>query len=87
MLLFPVRCLQKKFFKYMFVSTRCFTDLSFPSIATLYVVRVFTGDLKGSGTNSNVFINIHGENGDTGDRQLKKSEMHIDKFERNQVRE
>lgn len=86
MLLFPVRCLQKKFFKYMFVSTRCFTYLSFPSIATLYVVRVFTGDLKGSGTNSNVFINIHGENGDTGDRQLKKSEMHIDKFERNQVR-
>lgn len=86
MLLFLVRCVQNKFFKCFPESTLFFTDLFFPSVATIYLVRVFTGDLKGSGTNSNVFVNIHGENGDTGDRQLKKSETHIDKFERNQVR-
>lgn len=31
-----------------------------------YVVRVFTGDISGSGTDADVFINIFGENGDTG---------------------
>nr|XP_060615637.1 lipoxygenase homology domain-containing protein 1-like [Anolis sagrei ordinatus] len=31
-----------------------------------YVVRVFTGDMNGSGTDADVFINIFGQNGDTG---------------------
>lgn len=31
-----------------------------------YVVRVFTGDLSGSGTDADVYINIFGKHGDTG---------------------
>jgi len=31
-----------------------------------YVVSVFTSDVKGSGTDADVFLNIFGENGDTG---------------------
>ncbi|KAL7976004.1 hypothetical protein Chor_011772 [Crotalus horridus] len=33
-----------------------------------YVVRVFTGDVNGSGTDADVFINIFGQNGDTEDK-------------------
>ncbi|XP_056274884.1 lipoxygenase homology domain-containing protein 1 isoform X1 [Pseudoliparis swirei] len=48
-----------------------------------YEVCVFTGDLLGAGTDANVFINIYGENGDTGERCLKKSD-NLNKFERQQ---
>ncbi|XP_030643524.1 lipoxygenase homology domain-containing protein 1 [Chanos chanos] len=48
-----------------------------------YEVSVFTGDMWGAGTDANVFINIYGENGDTGERPLKKSN-HLNKFERGQ---
>ncbi|KAL8614278.1 hypothetical protein ACOMHN_007616 [Nucella lapillus] len=47
-----------------------------------YEVSVFTGDVKGSGTNANVTITIHGVNGDTGPRPLKQ--RFRDLFERNQ---
>lgn len=50
-----------------------------------YSVKVHTGDVRGAGTDANVFINLYGENGDTGERQLKQSE-NINKFERGQVR-
>ena len=39
-----------------------------------------------AGTNANVFATIYGENGDSGERKLQRSEKHLDKFERNQVR-
>lgn len=39
-----------------------------------YKVHVFTGDVKGAGTDANVFITIYGQYGDTGERQLGKSE-------------
>ena len=39
-----------------------------------------------AGTNANVFATIYGENGDSGERKLQKSEKHLDKFQRNQVR-
>ncbi len=51
-----------------------------------YSVHVFTGDVKGAGTDANVFFTMFGETGDTGERQLSKSEKHKDKFERGQVR-
>lgn len=38
-----------------------------------------------AGSDANVFINIYGENGDTGERRLRKSN-HLNKFERGQVR-
>ena len=51
-----------------------------------YRVHVFTGDISSAGTNSNVFICVYGELGDSGERKLEKSETHMDKFERNNVR-
>ena len=33
-------------------------------------MSVFTADMKGSGTDADVFLNIFGENGDTGILQL-----------------
>ncbi len=55
----------------------CFTEIE-------YQVKVFTGDVWGAGTDANVLINISGEYGDTGERELKNSN-NINKFERNQV--
>ena len=49
-----------------------------------YRVKVVTGDILGAGTDANVFINVYGEFGDTGERHLKDSD-NINKFERNQV--
>nr|XP_015208918.1 PREDICTED: oxygen-regulated protein 1 [Lepisosteus oculatus] len=40
---------------------------------TLYGVSVVTGDLWNAGTGANVYINVYGENGDTGSRQLLNS--------------
>ena len=48
------------------------------------MVHVKTGDKSGAGTDSDVFIALFGEKGDTGERELQRSE-HINKFERNQV--
>lgn len=49
-----------------------------------YEVCVFTGNMMGAGTDANVFINVYGENGDTGERCLKNSD-NLNKFERGQV--
>ena len=46
---------------------------------------MYTGDIKSAGTDANVFLTMFGENGDTGERALTKSETHRDKFERGQV--
>ncbi|KAM9858421.1 lipoxygenase homology domain-containing protein 1 [Aulostomus maculatus] len=48
-----------------------------------YEVCVITGDVLGAGTDANVYINIYGENGDTGERYLKNS-GNLNKFERGQ---
>ncbi|XP_075875519.1 lipoxygenase homology domain-containing protein 1 [Nelusetta ayraudi] len=48
-----------------------------------YEVCVFTGDMLGAGTDANVFINIYGESGDTGERNLRNSD-NLNKFERGQ---
>lgn len=47
-----------------------------------YKVHVFTGDVKSAGTDANVFVTMYGDYGDTGERQLLKSETHSNKFER-----
>jgi hypothetical protein len=51
-----------------------------------YVVEIFTGDVARAGTNANVYLTIFGDYGDTGEKKLVKSETHMDKFERNQVK-
>uniref|UniRef100_A0A8C1NXH5 Lipoxygenase homology domains 1b n=1 Tax=Cyprinus carpio TaxID=7962 RepID=A0A8C1NXH5_CYPCA len=48
-----------------------------------YDVHIFTGNMMGAGSDANVFINLYGENGDTGERPLRKS-SHLNKFERGQ---
>ena len=50
-----------------------------------YKVHIFTGDVKGAGTDANVFITMYGEYGDSGERQLGKSETYSNKFERGNV--
>ena len=52
--------------------------------ATTYNVSVKTGNVRGSGTDANVFIKIFGTKGDTGDLQLRSSD-HSNKFERNKT--
>ncbi|KAL7062668.1 hypothetical protein AAHC03_0509 [Spirometra sp. Aus1] len=52
-----------------------------------YKVRIHTGDRADAGTDARVFLNIFGEMGDTGDRQLKKSSKNIKKFARGKVDE
>jgi len=49
-----------------------------------YEVHVFTGSMWGAGTDANVYIDIYGETGDTGERQLRKSN-NLNKFEKGQV--
>ena len=51
-----------------------------------YRVHVITGDVKGAGTDANVFITLFGAYGDSGERPLSKSETHTDKFERGKVK-
>ena len=50
------------------------------------MVDVYTGDVRGAGTDANVFLTIFGDKGDSGERKLYKSETHSNKFERGQVR-
>ena len=47
-------------------------------------MSVFTGDVRGAGTDSNVFLTLYGEEGDSGERKLQKSQTHMNKFERGQ---
>ncbi|XP_010011629.1 PREDICTED: lipoxygenase homology domain-containing protein 1, partial [Nestor notabilis] len=49
-----------------------------------YKISVFTGDIYGAGTDANVFLNVYGDLGDTGERKLSKSETNFNKFERGQ---
>ena len=50
-----------------------------------YNVSVHTSDKFGAGTDANVFCNIFGEMGDTGERPLSKSATNRNKFERKNV--
>lgn len=45
-----------------------------------YEVIVVTGDVKGAGTDANVFITIYGSNGDSGQRALQQKFRNL--FER-----
>ena len=56
-----------------------------PRVELTYRLTVYTGDVFGAGTDANVYAKLTGEHGDSGDRQLSKSESHTNKFERKQV--
>lgn len=42
-------------------------------IVVKYKVEVKTGDIRGAGTDANVFLQLFGEHGDTGERKLESS--------------
>ncbi|XP_057644883.1 lipoxygenase homology domain-containing protein 1 isoform X3 [Chionomys nivalis] len=44
-----------------------------------YEIRVYTGDVMGAGTDADVFINIFGEYGDTGERRLENEKDNFEK--------
>uniref|UniRef100_A0A8C9HHR1 Lipoxygenase homology domain-containing protein 1 n=1 Tax=Piliocolobus tephrosceles TaxID=591936 RepID=A0A8C9HHR1_9PRIM len=44
-----------------------------------YEVKVYTGDIIGAGTDADVFINIFGEYGDTGERRLENEKDNFEK--------
>jgi hypothetical protein len=48
-----------------------------------YKVIVNTGDQRNAGTDANVYLNIFGTKGDSGERHLKQSATHTNKFQRN----
>ncbi|CAF3703956.1 unnamed protein product, partial [Rotaria sordida] len=59
--------------------------ISKPLPIVKYTVDVHTGNKTGAGTDANVFINIFGECGDTGERPLEYSVKGGNKFEKNKV--
>jgi hypothetical protein len=48
-----------------------------------YIVKVFTSDVKGAGTDANITVNVMGLKGHSGWQQLRARQ---DSFERSQVR-
>ncbi|XP_032741570.1 lipoxygenase homology domain-containing protein 1 isoform X2 [Rattus rattus] len=44
-----------------------------------YEIKVYTGDVIGAGTDADVFINIFGEYGDTGERRLENEKDNFEK--------
>ena len=50
-----------------------------------YTIDVHTGDIRGAGTDANVYCQLFGKRGDSGTRPLKRSSTHTNKFERNQM--
>uniref|UniRef100_A0A3B4YR02 Lipoxygenase homology PLAT domains 1 n=1 Tax=Seriola lalandi dorsalis TaxID=1841481 RepID=A0A3B4YR02_SERLL len=52
-----------------------------------YRVTVCTGTLSGSGTDASVFLNLIGDQGDTGDRELVICKNNVNKFEKGNMDE
>ncbi|KAH9519113.1 Lipoxygenase y domain-containing protein 1 [Bulinus truncatus] len=52
-----------------------------------YTIQVHTGKKKMAGTDANVYINVFGDRGDTGNRFLKYSKTNKNKFENGQMDE
>lgn len=50
-----------------------------------YRITVCTGTVSGSGTDASVFLNLIGDQGDTGDRQLINCKNNVNKFEKGNV--
>lgn len=50
-----------------------------------YNVKVKTGDMRNAGTDAKVHLKIFGDKGDTGNRELKRSENTSNMFERGRI--
>uniref|UniRef100_A0A3B5A4D6 Lipoxygenase homology domain-containing protein 1-like n=1 Tax=Stegastes partitus TaxID=144197 RepID=A0A3B5A4D6_9TELE len=75
--------------KDQFLTFECYKSIeSFASkvrnlVPVKYEIIVITGDVKGGGTDANVFITVYGVNGDSGKRQLRQKFRNL--FERGQT--
>lgn len=63
----------------------CINNIKIYFLVVKYTAEVHTGNKMGAGTDANVFLNIFGLLGDTGDRPLEKSSANINKFEKGNV--
>ncbi|KAK4470570.1 hypothetical protein MN116_006112, partial [Schistosoma mekongi] len=53
-----------------------------------YIIQIYTRNKPNSGTNANIFINIFGDKGDSGERWLRRSvNQNVKLFEQNQMDE
>ena len=66
------------FTKHLFFDVCTFSVLKYP-------VLVHTAKKSGAGTDANVFLNIFGNQGDTGERPLMFSKNNRNKFEKGNV--
>lgn len=57
----------------------------FCSAVIKYRVTVCTGTIGGSGTDASVFLNLIGDQGDTGERELVNCKNNVNKFEKGNV--
>ena len=53
--------------------------------ATTYKVSVKTSDVRGAGTDANVYVVLFGQDGDSGELHLLESETNKSAFENNQT--
>lgn len=71
----------------MYVSSPCLQScMRFNVFSVIkYRVTVCTGTVGGSGTDASVFLNLIGDQGDTGDRLLMNCKNNVNKFEKGNV--
>ena len=62
--------------------TLCWFQFSISSAVSDYQVRIKTGNLKNAGTDSNIYLQVFGDKGDTGVIELKQICDTKDKFQR-----
>ncbi|XP_047417154.1 oxygen-regulated protein 1 isoform X1 [Sciurus carolinensis] len=56
-----------------------------PLPVVVYEIRIYTGTKSGAETESNVFINLIGTRGDSGNRKLHQSKSNKTRFQRGQI--
>lgn len=56
-----------------------------PALTITYNITVVTSDIRGAGTDANVFIQLYGERNDSGRHDLKFSKTNKNKFETGQT--
>lgn len=71
--------------KYYLINYLRAFSLSSVYIVKTYRIQIITGSKRGAGTDANVYINIYGEQGDTGNRFLTNSKTNRNKFEKGNV--
>lgn len=57
-------------------------NISLFCLATSYKLTVTTGNVRGAGTDANVYLQMFGNQGDTGRLPLRQSENNKNKFEK-----